>query len=421
MAEDFGAGSPPVDGGTSGVPPGWVIPASDVDQHVGRPPLFLIFAITVTGILANTLVIAPLPDILREFDRPTSHAGWLTAAATLPGVFIAPIIGLLADRYGRRMVLAPCLAIFGIAGLVGAMAPTFELLLLSRLAQGVGSAALINLAVVLIGDHWTGVERTRLLGLNSAVLTGSITVLPLVGGLLTEWGGSWRWSFAPYGLALGTAALVWVVLTGGDTKPTQTVGAQVRAAVLVLKLPPVALSIGIGFVVFALIFGLFLTVMPILLDKDFLLPPAQRGLWLSVPAIGSTAAALMLGVTRKRLGSRWLLAGGLACMAGGFATIGLAGVLPMLFVGSLLYGLGEGSTIPTLQDIVSGVAPDESRGAVIACWVSFARGGQTLGPLACSAALGVTTPSAVFLGGFALALVVLAFQIAVGRHLDVQS
>jgi len=421
MTDHNDAGSPRVDHDSAGSIVGSAVKGNDIDEHAGRPPLFLIFAITVTGILGNTLVIAPLPDILREFDRPTSHAGWLTAAATLPGVFIAPIIGLLADRYGRRMVLTPCLAIFGITGLLGALAPTFELLLLSRLGQGVGSAALINLAVVLIGDHWSGVERTRLLGLNSAVLTGSITVLPAVGGLLTEWGGSWRWSFVPYGLALLTAGLVWVVLTGGDTKPTQTVGEQVRAAVRVLKMPPVALSIGIGFVVFALIFGLFLTVMPILLDKDFLLPPAQRGLWLSVPAIGSTAAALLLGITRKRLGSRWLLAGGLACMAGGFATIGLAGVLPMLAVGSLLYGLGEGSTIPTLQDIVSGVAPAESRGAVIACWVSFARGGQTLGPLACSAALGVTTPSAVFLGGFVLAIVVLAFQIGVGRHLDVEA
>jgi hypothetical protein len=72
---------------------------------------------------------------------------------------MAPVVGVLADRYGRRAVLVPCLVGIGTFGLISALAPTFELLLLAWLLQDIGAAGLINLAVVLIGDHWTGIER----------------------------------------------------------------------------------------------------------------------------------------------------------------------------------------------------------------------------------------------------------------------
>jgi MFS family permease len=176
-----------------------------------RPPLPVVFAITVTGILANTLINAPLPDIVDDLGVPDASAGLLVAAGTLPGIVIAPIIGLLADRYGRRQVLIPCLTIFGVAGVAGAFAPTFEVLLATRALQGVGSAGLINLAVVLLADSWDGAARAKVIGQNAAVLTISIAITPALGGLLAEAGG-WRASFAPYGLALVTAGAAWLLV-----------------------------------------------------------------------------------------------------------------------------------------------------------------------------------------------------------------
>src|SRR3546814_17585845 len=73
----------------------------------------LIFTITVTGILSNTLVVPAIPDILDAFDLPDSQAGVFVAAGTLPGIVMAPVIGILADRHGRRAVLVPGLASFG--------------------------------------------------------------------------------------------------------------------------------------------------------------------------------------------------------------------------------------------------------------------------------------------------------------------
>ncbi|MEZ5255847.1 MAG: MFS transporter [Ilumatobacteraceae bacterium] len=79
-------------------------------EHVrlGRPPLWFIFSVTITGILANTLISPNIPDILADLGQPKSRAGLLVGIGPLPGVVVAPIIGILADRLGRRRTL-PCL------------------------------------------------------------------------------------------------------------------------------------------------------------------------------------------------------------------------------------------------------------------------------------------------------------------------
>jgi MFS family permease len=380
-----------------------------------RTPILLVFAVTVTGILGNTLISAPLPDILREFELEDSAAGLLVAAATLPGIVMAPVIGLLADRFGRRKVLIPCLAVFGVGGLLAVAAPSFGALLACRLLQGVGSAGLINLAVVMIADSWDGAERARLIGYNAAVLTVSIAIFPAVGGLLAQFGG-WRTSFVPYGLALVTAVAVYRWLPNLTTNTTTTVRAQVSAAGRALRQPVVAGSVSFGAVVFALIFGLFLTAMPVLLDETFGLDPFARGLMLSVPAITSTVAALLLSRVRARLGASRLLLAANLIFAVGFLTIGVAPALLFVVVGALCYGLGEGSAIPTLQDLVASRAPEASRAAVVAVWVGFARLGQTVGPLAAAAALGGIGAQATFVAGAAIAAALLVVQV-VGRRL----
>jgi MFS family permease len=377
-----------------------------------RPPLALIFSITLTGILANTLVNAPLPDILEAFEQPDSAAGFFVSAGALPGIVMAPVIGLLADRYGRRRVLVPCLLSFGVFGLLGAVSPSWGVLLLLRLGQGIGAAGLINLAVVLIGDFWAGIDRARVIGYNAAVLTVSLAIVPALGGFLAEF-GSWRWSFLPYGTALVTGVAVLLLLPADHAGRDRGAGffAQLRQAGTVLRRPVVATTVVYGFVLFLLIFGLFLTVLPILLADRFGLSAGARGLVLAAPAAASTLVALNLARLRPRFGAGRLVIGATALFGAGFALIGLAGAVALVLVGAALYGLGEGMSIPTLQDLVAGEAPDESRGAVVAVWVSAVRAGQAVGPLvagACLASIGGGTTFVLAAAVVGIAAVALA-------------
>jgi MFS family permease len=379
----------------------------------GRPPLPIIFAVTVTGISVNTLITPVIPEVLDGLSASRSLAGLVLTAAAVPGIVLAPIIGVLADRYGRRELLVPLLVLYGLAGGLAGLAPSLWVLLVLRLLQGCGSAGLITLAVVLIGDYWDGNDRARLIGRNGAVLTVSLATLPLLGGGLTAVAG-WRALFAVYPLALVTAGLVAVFLPEGRRQDVSVRG-QLAQAWPVVRTPGVITALVTGVLIFVLIFGLLLTVMPLYVEQRFGLGPSFRGAITGLPAVTSTAAALMLGRLHAHFGWWRLLAGASVLFAVAFATVALAPALWVLMVGILLFGCGEGVTITTLQDVTSGAAPAESRGAVVAVFVGAARTGQALGPAVAGASLGLIGAVPTFLVGTGIAAALLPLFVARAR------
>lgn len=371
-----------------------------------RPPLAFIFTVTLTGILSNTLVTPAIPDILSDFGLSRDQAGLLVATGSLAGIVIAPVAGFLADRFGRRIVLTVCLGIFGVFGGMTALAPSFELLLLARFLQGVGSAALVNLAVVLIGDNWSGADRTRLIGRNSAVLTVGLASIPLLSGAITEAAG-WRVTFAIYTVALGTAAAAWVVLDGRRPVDPPHVREQFGEALVVLKRPVLRASLLSGLLVFIAIFGLFLTVLPVHLAEVFGMEAGARGLFISLPAVTATLASFNLGRMRTLASARTVVIFSSIVLVVAYVTLGLTTTIAVVVVATLMYGTSEGLFIPMLQDLTMGDAPDEHRAVVIAVWVGFARLGQTIGPLLAGVAMGFLGTGPTFVAGSAIAGLIL--------------
>jgi MFS transporter, ACDE family, multidrug resistance protein len=368
--------------------------------------LVFIFTVTLTGILSNTLVTPAIPDILDEFGLPPDRAGLLVATGSLAGIVIAPVGGFLADRLGRRVVLTTSLGIFGVFGGLAAIAPTFEFLLLARFAQGVGSAALVNLAVVLIGDNWTGVDRTRLVGRNSAVLTIGLAGVPLLSGAVTQ-AASWRAAFGIYTVALGTAAAAWIILDGRRPMSLPRVRDQFGEALVVLKRPVLRASILSSFLVFVAIFGLFLTVLPIHLADVFGMEAGARGLLISLPAVSATFAAFNLGRIRARTSARTVVIFSAIALIVAYVMLGLTTTLLVAVTATLIYGTSEGFFIPMLQDVTMEDAPEDHRAMVVAVWVGFARLGQTVGPLLAGVAVGLFGTGWTFVAGSGIAAIIL--------------
>lgn len=371
-----------------------------------RALLVFIFTVTLTGILSNTLVTPAIPDILDEFGRPADAAGLLVAVGSLAGIVMAPIAGFLADRFGRRIVLTTCLVVFGTFGACAALAPNYETLLLARFLQGIGSAALVNLAVVLIGDNWSGGQRTKWIGRNSAVLTIGLASMPLLSGLLTDAAG-WRVTFTVYTVALATAAAAWVLLDSGRPENPPRVREQFSDALVVLRRPVLRASILGGFLVFVAIFGLFLTVLPVHLDEVFGLDASGRGLIISIPAVTATLASFNLGRIRTMVSARSVVIVSSLLLIVAYVTIGLTTTLAIAVLAALLYGASEGFFIPMLQDLNMEDAPDEHRAVVIAVWVGFARLGQTVGPLLAGWSVGLLGTGATFVAGAGIAVLIL--------------
>lgn len=320
-------------------------------------------------------------------------------------MFLAPVIGVLADRFGRKPVLLPCLVAFGIGATAGALAPNFGALLAARLLQGIGGAGLINLAVVLIGDHWSGPERTRLIGRNSAVLTAALAVLPSIAGFLAEV-ASWRWSIALGTVAFPVALVGWRRLP--DHRPSQrrTLERQLRDAAVLIRQPIMVFVLMAGFVLFTVIFGVFLTALPVHLEDRFGLGPGPRGLVLSTFAVGATLVSFNLGRIRSVVPLRLLLTGSSFFIALSALGIAVAPSLALVVVAVLVYGFGDGSVIPALQDVATSVPPPEQRASVMAVWVSAIRSGQTVGPLGAAALFAATSTETTMVVGAGLFAVV---------------
>lgn len=381
-----------------------------------RRSLFvLILAITGTGIMGNTLLAPAIPDILDDFGISDAGAGLLIAASSFPGILMAPVIGVLADRLGRRRVLVPCLATFGVFGTAAALAPSFAFLVAARFGMGLGAAGLINLAVVLIGDHWEPGDRTRLIGRNAAFLTVCLALMPPIGGVLTDL-GTWRLALAPYSLAAVTAIVAWRMLPPDRPDASVSLRTQLGGVGEVVRRPAVIMVLVGGTASFVLIFGIFLSTLPIHLENEFGFGASMRGLFLALPAITSTLVAFNLQRIRTKLSANALLAACSLMFAAGFLLIGASEAIALVALGCMVYGMGEGAMIPTLQSRAVELSPPEHRGAVVAVYVGASRLGQTVGPLGAAALFGATSTFFVIHVGAVLAIA-LTMLFAVGPAL----
>ena len=346
----------------------------------------VIFAMSASAILSNASITPVLPDIRDHFGLSDSGAVFILMSAHAPGLFMASVIGVAADRYGRRTVIVPCLVTFGVGGLLAMAAPNFPLLIAARLLQGLGSAAFVNLAVVIIGDNYTGVERTKILGRNSMGITAGIALVPAAGGLLGAafgWRGPFVLTALPLLVAMGAAR----VLPNDRPEITSSFRAQLSTARGQIRRPEVKFLLLIAFMGFVMFFGVSVTALSLHLDQQYDAGPELRGLIIASPAVSSVCMALLLGRVARRFSTGFLTACGFAIYATLTTACGLAPTLLLAALPFFFIGFGEVLITVPLQGHTTALAPPEQRGAVVAAWATAVRLGQLSAPLAAAVIL----------------------------------
>jgi EmrB/QacA subfamily drug resistance transporter len=179
VASDAPPPAPPAP--TPGVRPGWVLAATAMAA----------FAATVMGTAVNVV----LPTLVVALDAPFATIQWVVIAYLLASIALLPVIGRLADLWGKRQVFLLGYAAYGLGSLACALAPDAATLIAFRTVQGVGSAALTALGLAIVTDVFPAGRRGRALGINGAVISAGIVLGPSLGGVLGDL-ASWRWIFA---------------------------------------------------------------------------------------------------------------------------------------------------------------------------------------------------------------------------------
>ncbi|HUN42022.1 MAG TPA: MFS transporter [Acetobacteraceae bacterium] len=371
-------------------------------------------AVVLLGTLVvpfDTAVNVAFPAIIRAFSLPIPAIQWVVIAYTLTYAALMLVFGRLGDMLGHRRVFLVGSACSTVAFLGCAAAPSYPLLVLARVAQGIGAALALSCGPALITGLYPESQRARMLGLYTMVFGAGGAAGSLLAGVLVAWFG-WPavfWFRAP--LSAAAFVLAWGLPAAASSGPRESFDAAgatllvlATAALLFglnrlqtdLALPCFAMSgvAGLGFVLrerraafpiidlrcfreadFALLnlgnVAVSLTgfsvpmLAPFFLVRVAGLSAPQEGLMLAVAGLGTTLAAPIAGRMAGDVPPRRLVMVGAAATAVGQALMSTTGASPDLLVfGAWMFvqGAGLGLFQVGYFEIAAATLPREQRG-----------------------------------------------------------
>jgi MFS transporter, ACDE family, multidrug resistance protein len=363
--------------------------------------LHVVFGVTLMAVLGASSVGPALPKVADELGVSSGQVGLLITVFTLPGVVLTPIWGVLSDRYGRKKILVPSLLLFGVAGASCALARSFELLMVLRLVQGAGAAALGAINVTVIGDLYSGHERTEAMGYNSSVLSIGTAGYPVIGGMLATLG--WYYPFALPLVAVPIGLLVLFSLRNPEPAGDSGLKEYFGSVAEHLKDRRVIGLFAASLVTFIILYGPQITYLPILMDQSFGASPVITGAIVSSSSVVTALTATQLRRLTRLVSEKILIRVAFVLYAVALCIVPLVPSLPLLLVATAVYGFAQGINIPNILSLLTGYAPQENRGAILSLNGTILRLGQTLGPLLMGLAAATLSIGGAYFAGAALA------------------
>lgn len=391
----------------------------------------LCLAVLVAQVDTAVVNLATRP-IGEYFTASVGELQWVVDSYNLVYAVLLLTGGLLADLYGRRRIFMIGAAIFTVASLLCAVAPSASFLIGARALAGLGAALLLPASLAIIRVVWHDpAERGRALGIWAACNGLAMAIGPTLGGLLIRQFG-WRSIFLVV-IPLSLAALILAIPSIPESSnpqdrrfdaPAQVLGAIALgclafAAIRSHDAPAIAvLAFVVSMVAFALFvkvetkrgsaalvpldifhtrgfrgaitatagmtFGMYgvLFLLPLMWQSTGRLDVAETGIALIPMALIFVLVSPFSGTLTVRFGTRVMTAGGVAIIASGLLLIGLSAhqaSIVLAELGLALTGVGMGlATGPLMGAAVGAVAADRSGTA--SALVNVARmAGATIG------------------------------------------
>lgn len=155
--------------------------------------------------LGTSIANVALPTLARDFAAPFQEVQWVVLSYLLAVTTVIVSVGRLGDVLGRRRLLLAGLALFTLASLLCAVAPTLGLLIAARVAQGLGAAVMMALTLAFVAETVPKERVGSAMGLLGTMSAIGTALGPSLGGLLIALLG-WRSIFL-VNLPLGLLAL----------------------------------------------------------------------------------------------------------------------------------------------------------------------------------------------------------------------
>ncbi|HXH79256.1 multidrug effflux MFS transporter [Nocardioides sp.] len=376
--------------------------AGRVDE--AAPPRFVVF---IPLVLAMLSMIGPFsidtpfpafPHIRDEFAISTGELQLIVTVYMLAFAAMSIFHGPLSDSLGRRPVMLWSVGVFALGSAVCTFAPTFEVLLLGRVVQGLSAGGATIVSRTVIRDMFEGEQAQRLMSRVALIFGVAPAIAPVVGGGLLQV-GPWELVFA-FQILLGVVLIAATAIVLPETHPVSArvplrVSEIVRGLTEVARLPAfhrLAWAGALGFgAQFLYIGGAAIFVVDLLglgeLDFWKLFVPMIGAMMLG-SLISGRAAGLITQRTLVSIGYSLTLIGAVIGVA--IAASPLATDLPWAIIGPSLLGLGNGLAYPSIQLMTLDLVPTR-RGAVMSCASFLALAFNAVAAVAVTPFVAVTT------------------------------
>ncbi|MEV7200771.1 MFS transporter [Streptomyces griseoluteus] len=373
---------------------------TDPSRRRLRPGYLGAAGVFAVGMMGTTLP-TPLYGLYRERIGFSELVVTVVFAVYAVGVIVALLLaGGASDVLGRRPVLVVALVLSALSAVCFLLEGGLPLLFLGRVLSGLSAGLFSGTGTAAVLDLAPPGRRGRAALAATAANMGGLGLGPLVSGLLAEYAP--RPLTLPFlvHLALLAAALVVTLLLAetvhheGGRPPLRPQGMRVPPEVRGV-FGPCALAAFAGFA----LLGLFTAVAPAFLTETL----GEHNLAVTGAVVfsvfcASTGGQLLMG----RIGARAALPWGCAVLAAGLVLVGTSlwvESLPLLLVGALTGGAGQGMAFRAGLTAVGAAAPEEHRGATISAFFVVAYLGISLpvvGVGALTTGLGVRAAGMVF-------------------------
>lgn len=333
-------------------------------------PLLIIFLCVLVDMVGYGMVVPLLPFMVRERSDSALLVGLLSSLYALLQLLVAPMLGALSDRVGRRPVLIGAVLASGGAYALLGLAASFGALPLIFLAVAIGGAAgaSIPTAQAYIADSTPPAERASGLGLIGAAFGLGLMLGPASGGLLSVYGLG-----VPPLLAAGLALLngLFALRFLPESLPAErrlrtplrpaAVARQIAEAASVHVVRPLLLAIFLLNMAFAGLQSNF----PLFSSVRFGWDPLANGVFFAFVGVCAVVTQGVLLGRLQHVGEARLVIGGLGLMALALGATALAPVGWLLYPLVGLMALGTGLAVPSITSLVSRLAGEGRQGVVM--------------------------------------------------------
>jgi MFS family permease len=334
----------------------------------------LLWFVFLLNYLDREVIFSVFPLLQRNLKLTDLELGLLSTSFLWVYAIASPLIGYLADRFGRKRVIVASLVVWSAMTWATGKARNFRELICVRGLMGVSEAAYLPAGLALIADHHS--ERTRSLatGIHYSGAYLGIVLGGIAGGWIGETYG-WRPAFAMLGI-VGVAYAV-VALLGLREKPSSPPHVADRPQIAKPRLADSLHKLFAlrGFATLTLVFGmmsianwLVYTWMPIYLYERFHMSLLSAGFSATAYIqVGSVGGILLGGMLADRWGTRsargrlMTQAAGLAIAAPFLCIIGLTNSGVVLIAALTVFGVGRGSYDCSCMPVLSQIASPELR------------------------------------------------------------